>query len=180
MWVDSSSALPTESYNDFYDNSVYHLYKEGTGNITLAGSDITSNPLLTGYILDVNSPCKNTGANLADVTSDIRYVPRPFGEFYDRGAYEFINPLQFSWIASQDEDTAKYRIYVNDESLMDVSGKETTSWTGQANLVEGSNHIEITAIDASGNESVRSDPFYFFLDAAIPGAPGGLNSTLLP
>jgi hypothetical protein len=51
-----------------------------------------TDPLLAStYILSANSPCINTGATLADVTTDIRGVVRPQGAAYDIGAYEFIS-----------------------------------------------------------------------------------------
>lgn len=87
--------------------------------------------------------------------------------------------MQVSWNANAD-DTVIYRIYVNNTPIADIAGIATISWTGAVNLIEGSNKFELTALDAAGNESPRSDPCFFVLDTTAPAKPSGLKILLKP
>jgi hypothetical protein len=87
--------------------------------------------------------------------------------------------MKATWNANTD-DTVIYRLYVNNAVLVDVSGIGTTSWTGAVNLIEGSNKFELTALDAAGNESARSDPFFFVFDGTAPAIPSGLKVLSTP
>jgi hypothetical protein len=83
------------------------------------------------------------------------------------------------WNANTD-DTAIYRIYVNNAPIADIAGIATIAWTGAINLIEGSNKFELTALDAAGNESLRSDPCFFVFDGTAPAKPSGLKILLKP
>jgi len=87
--------------------------------------------------------------------------------------------MAISWTANTD-DAVLYRIYMNNAPVADVAGILTNTWTGAVNLVEGSNKFELTAIDAAGNESLRSDPCFFVLDTVLPARPTGLKVILKP
>lgn len=78
-----SATNPVESYNLFYNNTT-----AAVSGFSADATDLTSNPLLTGLEIGYSSPCKNAGATLVSVTSDIRGMFRPRGSAYDIGAYE--------------------------------------------------------------------------------------------
>lgn len=87
--------------------------------------------------------------------------------------------MKISWNANTD-DTTSYNIYVNNLLLTGVAGITTTSWTGMVVLVEGSNTIELTALDAAMNESLRSDKCFFVLDTVPPAKVLGVKAILVP
>ncbi len=71
----------TEDHNCFYGNELNYY------GHSLAASDITSNPLLTGYVLGSSSPCIDAGTS-TDATTDI--IGRTRDASFDIGAYEYI------------------------------------------------------------------------------------------
>jgi hypothetical protein len=89
----------TASYNCLYGGAVSfaeidgigqaHTFAEWRGHGYDATGSINVNPFLTGYVLASISPCINAGTTLADVTTDIRGYHRPYGIYYDIGAYEY-------------------------------------------------------------------------------------------
>lgn len=87
--------------------------------------------------------------------------------------------FKVTWIANTD-DTAIYRLYLNNAAIADIAGKTTVAWTGVCTVNEGSNKFELSALDAVGNESPKSTPCFFVLDLTVPAIPSGLNLLLLP
>jgi hypothetical protein len=87
--------------------------------------------------------------------------------------------FKVTWIANTD-DTATYRLYLNNTAIADIAGKTTVVWTGVCTVNEGSNKFELSALDAMSNESAKSDPCFFVLDLTAPATPSGLNLQLLP
>jgi hypothetical protein len=87
--------------------------------------------------------------------------------------------MKITWNANTDDATS-YNIYVNNALLTNVGGITTTTWTGAVNLIEGSNTIELTALDASMNESPRSLPCFFVLDTVPPAKVLGVKAILVP
>jgi len=99
----ADNTVTTLDNNQYYDSGGYtsKWYMNGTSYSSLAdwrtalggagaGNDNSSavgDPLLTGYTIPSNSPCKDTGTNTS-VATDIRGLPRPFNGLYDIGAYE--------------------------------------------------------------------------------------------
>lgn len=87
--VRESSTAPTESHNCYYNNADY-TFRNTTTNTTLdTTSAVTANPLLTGYTIPDNSPCKDTGTDLSTIfTTDITGKVRVGA--YDIGAFEYL------------------------------------------------------------------------------------------
>jgi hypothetical protein len=94
-------------------------------------------------------------------------------------AFAATRNFKVTWIANTD-DTAMYRLYLNNAAIADIAGIATVSWTGACTVIEGSNKFELTALDAMNNESARSNPCFFVFDSTAPGIPKGLNLLLLP
>jgi len=87
--------------------------------------------------------------------------------------------IEIQWIAPPDTDVVQYKVYFT----TDIGEKDTLSvdkWWEQdstsmvvyeQHLPLGLGHVEMTAIDRSGNESDRSDKFYYEIYDQQPGKP---------
>jgi len=60
----------------------------------------------------------------------------------------------------------------------DLNAPGATTWSGPVTLLDGNNTVELTAYDAGGQESARSEPQTFFYDAPPSGAPVILTVTV--
>jgi len=90
-----------------------------------------------------------------------------------------VRNFQVTWNPNTD-DTTQYVLWVNNIAIATLEGIGTTTWTGAVTIVEGSNTFEVTAKDAVGNESLRSDPSFFVLDTMAPSKVKNLKVILLP
>ena len=86
--------------------------------------------------------------------------------------------LELSWIPPADDDLSHYKAYFLD------TGMEVTmlidQWDEMGDSLRyvyflplriGRWKVEMTAWDINGNESDRSEPFWFWIDDAKPGEP---------
>jgi hypothetical protein len=76
---------PTKDFYDAGTTRTFAAWQALDANHD-ANSMLNSDPLLTGYTIPSNSPCKDTGTNTS-VTTDVRGLPRPFN-LYEIGCYE--------------------------------------------------------------------------------------------
>jgi hypothetical protein len=93
------SEVPIENHNCLYGNTVYNIRNYTTSTTPILDTtDIITDPKLdsilsnTSYHISSDSPCKDTGTALTDVTTDIRCIPRPASFSYDIGCYEINTP----------------------------------------------------------------------------------------
>ncbi|MCR4426703.1 MAG: hypothetical protein NUW23_11065, partial [Firmicutes bacterium] len=80
------------------------------------------------------------------------------------------NPV---WTWGAVDDAAKYRVFEDEVDKGFVTEPTYTS----SNLPEGTHYLQVTAIDALGNESARSEAGYVVIDTTDPAAP---EMTALP
>jgi phage gp46-like protein len=75
----------------FGDYNCMRNVDDYAGGVTAGAHDFTSDPLLTGYIIDPSSPCRNAGTT-SGYPYDIDGTTRPKETAFDIGAYEYDPP----------------------------------------------------------------------------------------
>lgn len=98
--VRGASAI-TGDYNLLVDDASANVLD--TSSYTGGDNDLyETDPLLNAnYSIPTNSPAKDAGETLPEVTHDIRGYPRPGGAGYDIGAFEFGSLMKFQGVTLQ-------------------------------------------------------------------------------
>ena len=76
----------------------------------------------------------------------------------------------WTWTASESGDAASYNVYLDGVLKWTVDEASFTIPEVDA-LSEGAHYLEVTALDALGNESVKSGPGYVVIDTTAPSDP---------
>ncbi|MBI4651061.1 hypothetical protein HY745_07230 [Candidatus Desantisbacteria bacterium] len=95
--VTGSNIIKNNCFYNTYSSDVINykgkMYTVGDANGKLIDfkNNIGSNPLFykDQYTIQSDSPCKDTGETLPDVTEDYRKLKRPQDSDYDMGAMEY-------------------------------------------------------------------------------------------
>ena len=90
--------------------------------------------------------------------------------------------FQLDWTANTEADLAGYKIYQSTTSgtygTAVATLGEVVTWAS-GSLADGTYYFTITAIDDSGNESLKSDEVFGTLDTIAPGKTLGLTRTII-
>ena len=92
-----------------------------------------------------------------------------------------LNHCTASWTASPSADVVSYRVYLSPTAggvgaVVGTVPAPATSWTCAAGTVsDGQHYATVTALDAAGNESARSNEFPFVFDGTAPAAASNLR-----
>ena len=80
-----------------------------------------------------------------------------------------------SWNANSETDLKGYHVFFNGSQIADVQAPAHT-WSGSVTLIEGTNTAQVSAYDATGNESAKSAitlASSYTLDTTAPAVPTG-------
>lgn len=85
--------------------------------------------------------------------------------------------VEVSWNANTEADMASYNVYQGNTLIGNVL-HPTTKYTVN-NLVDGTYSFQVSAVDTSGNESIRSDAVSIKIDTTAPAKPTGIKALII-
>ncbi len=95
------------------------------------------------------------GSDESDFTSAITVFPQSGSSSspVTTGSKEFI----FSWDPSQETGITAHRFYINDQFLCESTNPAESSLTCKGDLLNGTMHFSMTAVDSQGTESAKTN-----------------------
>lgn len=91
--------------------------------------------------------------------------------------FAFSATVEVSWNANTEADMASYNVYQGATLVGNVL-HPTTKYTVN-NLADGTYSFSVTAVDTSGNESLRSDAVSIKIDTTAPAKPTGIKAIII-
>jgi fibronectin type 3 domain-containing protein len=88
----------------------------------------------------------------------------------------FAATVEISWNANTEADMASYNVYQGNTLIGSVN--HPTTLFDILNVPDGSYTYYLTAVDTSGNESIKSDALNFFVNTKPPDKPTGLKARI--
>ncbi|MGD9022412.1 MAG: right-handed parallel beta-helix repeat-containing protein [Deltaproteobacteria bacterium] len=182
----STGAGPTIDYNNVWNNT------SGDYSICGAGSnDITHDPLYASYSLQGDSPCVDaipSGAADQTIGEDIDGNPRPQGDRYDMGCYEYRVPIPQSVPIPPGTEVEDYRmvsftVLPDDPACVSVFGDEMGGDYDEYNFRVGAYDPTIDGyVDCGNGLEIKPGRAFWVLsrngvEFTVNGPPASISTT---